>query len=177
MEKITWRTQRKYFQEFNIIYSNSAIAFEMVWRRVSGSSNFFVCHRQAKSHWPGQRIQQLFNFCFHLYQLHLIGGQFWIDFFLPAVEYLKVFELLLHGRENELLKFFFVDFSATRAVLAFCPFDTAALKINDRCFKWVYQFVCCTTVFFLLENSELRLPIYFESPVPSVLVPLHNKDG
>ena len=42
MEKITWRTQRKYFQEFNIIYSNSAIAFEMVWRRVSGSSNFFV---------------------------------------------------------------------------------------------------------------------------------------
>ena len=28
-----------------------------------------------------------------------------------------------------------------------------------------------------LENSELRLPIYFESPVPSVLVPLHNKDG
>ena len=42
MEKITWRTQRKYFQEFNIIYSNSAIAFEMVWRRVSGSSNFSV---------------------------------------------------------------------------------------------------------------------------------------
>ena len=40
MEKITWRTQRKYFQEFNIIYSNTAIAFEMVWRRVSGSSNF-----------------------------------------------------------------------------------------------------------------------------------------
>ena len=60
MEKIIWRTQRKYFQEFNIIYSNSAIAFEMVWRRVSGSSNFFVA----------------------------------------------------------------------RAVLAFCPFDTAALKIN-----------------------------------------------
>ena len=28
-----------------------------------------------------------------------------------------------------------------------------------------------------LENSELRLPIYFELPVPSVLVPLHNKDG
>ena len=28
-----------------------------------------------------------------------------------------------------------------------------------------------------LENSELHLPIYFESPVPSVLVPLHNKDG
>ena len=48
----------------------------------------------------------------------MIGGQFWIDFFLPAVEYLKVFELLLHGRENELLKFFFVDFSAARAVLA-----------------------------------------------------------
>jgi hypothetical protein len=42
MEKITWRTQRKYFQEFNIIYSNSAIAFEMAWRRVSGSSSFFV---------------------------------------------------------------------------------------------------------------------------------------
>ena len=42
MEKITWRTQRKYFQEFNIIYSNSAIAFEMAWRRVSGSSNFSV---------------------------------------------------------------------------------------------------------------------------------------
>ena len=34
------------------------------------------------------------------------------------MEYLKVFELLLHGRENELLKFFFVDFSAARAVLA-----------------------------------------------------------
>ena len=60
----------------------------------------------------------------------MIGSQFWIDFFLPAVEYLKVFELLLHGRENELLKFFFVDFFVARAVLAFCPFGTAALKIN-----------------------------------------------
>ena len=45
----------------------------------------------------GQRIQQLFNFCLHLCQLHLIGGQFRIDFFLSAVEYLKVFELFLHG--------------------------------------------------------------------------------
>ena len=125
MEKIIWRTQRKYFQEFNIIYSNSAIAFEMAWRRVSGSSNFSVAIGKQS-----QRIQQLFNFCFHLYQLHLIGSQFWIDFFLPAVEYLKVFELLLHGRENELLKFFFVDFFVARAVLAFCPFGTAALKIN-----------------------------------------------
>ena len=46
------------------------------------------------------------------------------------MEYLKIFELLLHGRENELLKFFFVDFFVARAVLAFCPFGTATLKIN-----------------------------------------------
>ena len=58
MEKITWRTQRKYFQEFNIIYSNSAIAFEMVSRRaaaLNGRINlsavrrfFFFCHRPAE---------------------------------------------------------------------------------------------------------------------------------
>ena len=27
MEKITWRTQRKYFQEFNIIYSKKSLSF------------------------------------------------------------------------------------------------------------------------------------------------------
>ena len=58
MEKITWRTQRKYFQEFNIIYSNSAIAFEMAWRRVSGSSNFSVDPVFAAFHaYPGIWLQ------------------------------------------------------------------------------------------------------------------------
>ena len=60
---------------------NSAIAFEMVWRRVSSSSNFFVSVGKQGRIGSGQRIQQLFNFCLHLCQLHLIGGQFRIDIF------------------------------------------------------------------------------------------------
>ena len=46
----------------------------------------------------------------------------------PAVEYLKVFELLLHGRENELLKFFFADFPAARTAFVFRPFGTAEIS-------------------------------------------------
>ena len=103
---------------------NSAIAFEMVWRRVSSSTIFFVGVSEQGRIGFGQRVQQLFNFCLYLCQLHLIGGQLRIEFFLPAVEYLKVFELFLHGRENELLKFFFVDFPAARTAFVFRPFGT-----------------------------------------------------
>ena len=83
----------------------------------------------------------------------MIGGQFWIDFFLPAVEYLKVFELLMHGRENELLKFFFVDFSAARAVLAFCPFGTAALKINAAALNGRINLSAVRRLFFFCRHA------------------------
>ena len=107
-----------------------------------------VCEHRTIQHWT-----ELFNFCFHLYQLHLIGGQFWIDFFLPAVEYLKVFELLLHGRENELLNFFFVDFSVAQAVLAFCPFDTAALKINAAALNGRINLSAVRRLFFFCRRA------------------------
>ncbi len=58
----------------------------------------------------------------------LLGSQFRIDFFLSAVEYLKVFELFLHGREKELPKFFFADFLTARTAFVFRPFGTAEIS-------------------------------------------------
>ena len=107
---------------------NSAIAFEMVWRRVSSSSIFFVGVGKQGRIGSGQCVQQLFNFCLHLCQLYLIGCQLRIDLFLFAVEYLKIFELLLHGRENELLKFFFANFPAAWTAFVFRPFGTAEIS-------------------------------------------------
>ena len=113
----------------------------------------------------GQRIQQLFNFCLHLCQFHLIGCQFRIDFFLPAVEYLKVFELFLHGRENELLKFFFADFPAARTAFIFRPFGTAEIS-GAVWYMGGFQSIPTMPAFdFSGQPSVLRFPSLLEGGI------------
>ena len=55
------------------------------------------------------------------------------------MEYLKVFELLLHGRENELLKFFFADFPAARTAFVFRPFGTAEIAGASLVHGWLSE--------------------------------------
>ena len=44
------------------------------------------------------------------------------------MEKLEIFELRLHSRENELLKFVLVDFPAARTTFVFRPFGTAEIS-------------------------------------------------
>ena len=89
----------------------------------------------------------------------LIGCQFRIDFFLPAVEYLKVFEFLLHGRENELLKFFFADFPTARTTFVFRPFGTAEIPGAVWHMGGFQRIPTMTAFDFSGQPSVLRFPL------------------
>ena len=93
------------------------------------------------------------------------SGQLRIDFFLPAVEYLKVFELLLHGRENELLKFFFTDFPAARTAFVFRPFGTAEIS-GTVWYMCGFQRIPTMPAFdFSGQPSVLRFPSLLEGGI------------
>ena len=65
-------------------------------------------------------------------QFNLMGGQFGIDFFLPAMADLKIFKSRPHSTENKFLKFRFTDFTTARAAFIFSPFTTAKIAFAVR---------------------------------------------
>ena len=87
------------------------------------------------------------------------------------MEYLKIFEFLLHGRENELLKFFFADFPAARTAFVFRPFGAAEIA----CAVWYmggFQRIPTMPAFdFSGQPSVFRFPPLLEGGICHELFP------